>query len=174
MAINRIIDDIQSQKITQDGVNKATSGKKEKVGNNTDQRKTDSLEDKSVLSEDALKLQATEVILQTALQKLHEMDQINDTNFADIKEKIQDDFYSSDQVLEQVVNDIFTDEEIHSLVEKRQIAQKYITELHKLDEADTLGEEKVALVKERLASGYYDSDEIIDQVAGELVDLLDI
>ena len=93
MAINKINNDILSQNITQDSVNRATSGKKEKLQNSAVEKQKMSLDDITEFSQDAKRLQETEVILQNALDKLREMDEITDSNLSGIREKIKNRFY---------------------------------------------------------------------------------
>ena len=174
MAINKINDDIQSRQLTQGRVNEATSGKKEKVNNSQNEIKKANLEDKTIFSEDAKKLHETEVILQNALVKLHEMDELNQNNILGIQDKIEDDFYSNNEVLKKVVDDIFTDEELRAVIEKRKVAEKYVVELKKLDQETGIDTEKIAKIKERVNNGYYNSQEVIAQVANELFDIMDI
>jgi len=176
MAINKINDDIQSRRITQDSVKEATSGKKEKVRNQTNNLNKIGIEDKTLLSEDAKKLHETEVILHNALLKLREMDEINQENFESIKNKIGDNFYSNDEIIEIVRDNIFSENEIQSIVQKRKIAEKYISILKELDEeetAKTIVDNKLEKVKNRLNNGYYDSKEVIAKVANDLFEIMD-
>jgi hypothetical protein len=172
MAINRIDLDIQSHKTTQGSVSKATSGKKEQVEIPEKETKKVSLEDNVLFSEDAKKLQETEVILQNALQKLHEMDEINHKNLASIKEKISSSFYDSEQVLTDVADEVFTEDELKAVIKKRMMAEKYVEELHELDSDSEIDFAKLNIVKERINSGFYNSKEVIDKVAEELLDVL--
>ena len=173
MAINRINDDIQSRRITQEGVNKATSGKKEETKKaNADKTESSNI-DKSVLSEDAKKLQQTEALLQNALKKLHQMDEVNHDNFQEIKAKIEENYYEDDEILKNVIDDIFSNQEINNIIEKRKNAEKYVSELKKLDEDIPLDHSKITKIKQQVNEGYYDRPEIIAKVANELFDLLD-
>ncbi|MDD3367240.1 MAG: hypothetical protein PHS67_08250, partial [Sphaerochaetaceae bacterium] len=100
MAIDKIHTDILSRGIIQESVKEATSGKKDNVKNSDKEVKKSTLQDSTVFSKDAKKLQETEVILQNALQKLKEMDELNLQKLEGIQSKIDNDFYNNDAVLD--------------------------------------------------------------------------
>ena len=170
MAIDKI-SDILSRPISQEKVREATSGKKEKLQNISNEAAHSTLESKAVFSEDAKKLQETEVILQNALLKLQEMDEVNHENLIGIQEKIDSDFYHDEQVLEKIIYDIFPEQQLRNSVEKRIKAEKYVTALNELDTQE-LDTDRIEQIKEKIASGYYDSDEVIDSIADSLSQLV--
>jgi hypothetical protein len=172
MAINKI-SDILSRPASQDTVKEATSGKKEKTtASEQSEVKKTTLEDKVIFSDDAKKLQETEVILQTALQKLREMDEVNQKNLEGITRRINSNFYDKDTVVNGLVDEIFPEEQLRDAVEKRIRAEKYVSELNRLEEE--LSEERLAEIRQRIESGYYNSPEVIDAIAETLVSVVDI
>jgi len=170
MAIDKITD-IISRPISQERMREATSGKKEIVQNPAPEATRTTLEDVSVFSEDAKRLQETEVILQNALHILQEMDEINHDNLQDIQEKMHSGFYHNEEVLEKVVNDIFPEQVLRNSVEKRIRAEKYVVKLKEMDD-DDMDTEKLAAIKEKIDNGYYDSSEVIDNLADTLSQLV--
>jgi len=174
MAVNRINDDILSRKTNNERVHQATSGKKEKLGELIPEKNKASLTEVIEFSEDAKKLQETEVILQNALQKLNEMDDIQHSNLAEFSEKIAQDFYDLDDVHETIVDELFSEDELRDVIAKRMVAEKYVGELKKLDAEDAINEAKLEQIRERIAQGYYNSAEVAGKVADELIDILDV
>ena len=173
MAIDKI-NDILGRNIMQEGVNKATSGKKDNVQDSGLELRKAHLEDKTIFSQDARKLQETEVILQGALQKLREMDEINEVNLSLIRDKIDNDFYDNDEVLSKIVDDIFPERELRNTVEKRMKAEKYVEELNEYDSENELDLEKLGIIRERINSGYYDSSEVSERIAEDLLGILEV
>jgi predicted small metal-binding protein len=175
MAIDKISSDIQSRQIIHGRVNEATSGKKEKVDSSVSSPKKASLGDHAMFSQDARRLQEIEVILQNALQKLHEMDDINKDNLAGIHGKIEEKFYDQKMVAEVIADDIFPEEQLRKTVEQRMIAEKYTAELKKLDTEESIDLAKIDLIKERVKNGYYNnSQEVASAVAESLLEILDV
>jgi len=174
MAIDKVSNDILNRPVGNESVNKATSGKKETVkGSENELRKT-GLEDKVVFSQDARKLQETEVILQSALQKLHEMDELIENDLSGIKNKIDDGFYSRNDVLGKVIDDVFPEQQLRNTVERRMKAETYLPELNRLDEMDTIDEKRLSEIAKRIDSGFYSSREVLGRVADELVNMSDV
>ena len=173
MAIDKINNDIQSRQIIQSRVNEATSGKKEKLQDSVNLTKGTNLEDKVTFSQDAKKLQEIEAILQNSLQKLSELDEINSSNLVGIQDKIDSDFYSQKEVAEKVVGEIFSEQELRRTIEVRMKAESYIPELNKLDANSYLDQAKISHIKEKVASGFYNSREVAESIAEGLVSLLD-
>jgi hypothetical protein len=131
------------------------------------------LEDMTIFSQDARRLQETEVILQNALHRLHEMDEIRESELLGIKERIDSEFYYSDEVFEKVIDDIFPEQELKKIVEKRIKAESYLTEVKRLDEENELDLAKLLKIKERINSGYYSSDEVLNRVVEDLANVLE-
>ena len=173
MAISRISNDILSQKVTQESVNKATSGKKEQLQIAATERQKVSLEDISVFSQDAKKLQETEVILQNALGKLREMDELTEKNLQGIIERIDSDYYNNNEINRKIVNDLFPEKELRNTVEKRMKADSYLPELKKLDDLENIDEAKLNKVRERIDNGFYASRQVYDRVADDLLSVLE-
>ncbi|MCK9328993.1 MAG: hypothetical protein M0Q94_03860 [Candidatus Cloacimonetes bacterium] len=174
MAIDKIHTDILSRGIIQESVKEATSGKKDNVKNSDKEVKKSTLQDSTVFSKDAKKLQETEVILQNALQKLKEMDELNLQKLEGIQSKIDNDFYNNDAVLDEIIDEIFPEEQIKKSVSRRIQAEKYLSELNKLDQNDTLDDTKIQDIKEKINKGYYNSKEITEKIADELLNIADI
>ena len=171
MTINRINNDIQSRQIAQNRVNEATSGKKETT--KTEENTMSRLEDKAIFSQDAKKLQEIEVILQNALQILKGMDEVNETNLIGIQDKIDSDFYNKKEVAGKVVDEIFSEADLRKTIEVRMRAERYVPELNKLDAETPLDLAKIEQIKSKVASGFYNSREVIESIADGLVNLLD-
>ena len=174
MAINKINDGILNRQVTHDSVNKATSGKKDIVKNSDNEFKRTSLEDKLIFSQDAQRLQETEAILQNALQRLHEMDELTENDVLGIKERIDGDFYSHKDVLERVIDDIFPEQQIRNKIEKRMKAESYVPELNRFDDIETIDQEKLNKIRDRIDSGFYISKEVFDKIADDLVNMLEV
>jgi len=174
MAINKINNDILSQNITQDSVNRATSGKKEKLQNSAVEKQKMSLDDITEFSQDAKRLQETEVILQNALDKLREMDEITDSNLSGIREKIKNRFYENDTVAGKIVDDLFPEQEMRNRVEKRMKAENYLSDLKKMDDVETIDEKKINLIRDRIDNGFYSSRKVYDAVAEDLLSGLEV
>jgi len=174
MAIDKIINDIQSRQIIQNRANEATSGKKEKTRSVEDSTDRIKLEDRVTFSQDAKKMQEIEIILQNALHKLHEMDEINHADIGDIKVKLESGFYDQNDVAESIINDIFPEEELRKIVEKRIKAGSYLGELHKLDTYSQIDRDKIDNIKEKINSGFYDTKEVASKTADEIISILDV
>jgi hypothetical protein len=174
MAINKINNDILSQRVTQDSVNRATSGKKEQLHSSATEKQKMSLEDISVFSQDAKRLQETEVILQNALGKLREMDEITESNLLGIRDKINSKFYENDSITGKIVDDLFPERELRNTVEKRLKAESYLPDLKKLDDVETLDEKKLNVIRDRIDSGFYASRKVFDSVADDLLSVLEV
>jgi len=172
MSITKIDKDIQTHQLVQGRTKEATSGKKEQITPADIEPKKVSLQDNVVFSQDAQKLLETEVILQNALVKLKEMDEINEKTLQGIKQRVENKFYDNVQVANKVSEEIFPENEINDAVAKRLLANKYIEKLNQIETESQLSQERIALIKERISSGYYNSKEVAEQVAGEIVQLL--
>jgi len=158
----------------QESVNKATSGKKDSVQKAGQEVKKTHLEDVTIFSQDARKLKETEIILQNALQKLHEMDEINEENLAGIKDKIASDFYDNEEVYEKIINDIFPEQELRTTVERRMKAERYLPEVKKYDDENYLDFEKLHKIKERVNNDFYFTNEVSERIADELLSILEV
>jgi len=167
------INDILSHQTSQEKAKEATSGKRDKVTEPHSDTKRISLEDSIIFSDDAKKLQETEVILQNALQQLREMDEINQQNLAGIQQRIENDFYDSVQVREKVAEEIVPEEQLRATAEKRIAAEKYVAQLSSLDEELPIDPAKMDRIKENIASGYYDSDEVLRTIADNLIEIME-
>ena len=170
MAIDKITD-ILSRPISQEKVREATSGKKEKTQDSSSEVVRTTLEDKSIFSEDAKRLQETEVILQNALQILQEMDEVNHENLIGVKERLNTDFYNDEKVLEKVVDDIFPEQQLRNSVEKRTRAEKYVAKLNEMDDGE-VNSAKLDEIKDKISNGYYDTTDVIDSLAETLSQLV--
>jgi len=137
------------------------------------ERQKVSLEDISVFSQDARKLQETEVILQNALDKLREMDEITEKNLQGIKERIDNDYYNNNEVNRKIVNDLFPEKELRRTVERRMKADSYLPELKKLDDLENIDEAKLNKVRDRIDNGFYASRQVYDRVADDLLSVLE-
>jgi hypothetical protein len=174
MAINKINNDILSQRVTQDSVNRATSGKKDILQNSATEKQKMSLDDIPVFSQDAKRLQETEVILQNALGKLREMDEITESNLLGIKDKIKGNFYENDTVAGKIVDDLFPEQEMRNRVEKRMKAESYLSDLKKMDDIETIDEKKINQIRDRIDNGFYSSRKVFDAVAEDLLSVLEV
>ena len=172
MAVNKINDDILSREIIQGRIPPATSGKKEETQEAAEAHKKTDLHDVAIFSDDARRLQETEVILQNALQKLNEMDEIQHANLAEFKEKIDHGFYNQDDILEKVVDEMFSEDELRSIINKRMTDEQYVAELKKMDAEYAQDEAKLEKIRDRIQSGYYNSPEVAEKIADELIDLI--
>lgn len=174
MAINKINSDILSRSIIQERVKEATSGKKEKVDVSKNETKKVNLQDSAVFSKDAKKLQETEVILQNALQKLHEMDEVNHQKIAGIQDKINSDFYLDEDIINDFIDDIIPEEEIRKNVSARMQAKKFLPEIKKLDNSDTISNDRIEEIRSKISSGFYNSKEITEKIADEMLSISEI
>jgi len=168
------VNDILSHQTSQEKAREATSGKRDKV---TEQQRSDakhvSLEDKIIFSEDAKKLQETEMILQNALQQLREMDEVNQQNMAGIQQRIENNFYSSGQVALQVAEGVVPEEHLRATAEKKIVAEKYVAQLSRLDGGMVIDPAKIDRIKANIANGYYDADEVLHTIADNLIEIMD-
>ena len=174
MPIDKINNDIQSRQIVQNRMNEATSGKKETVQNTHDSVKKIALDDNVIFSQDAKKLQEIEVILQNALLKLNEMDEINKENLIGITDKMENGFYDNAEVMEKVITEVFPEEQLRKTIEVRMKAEKFVSEVNKLDSDDQIDYAKITQIRERINSGFYNTRDITESVADGLIDFLDV
>jgi len=172
MGIDKI-NDIQGHQISQEKAREATSGKKNKTSQTPPEVKHTSLEDSLIFSDDAKRLQETEVILQNALQKLKEMDEINDQNLLGIQEKIENNFYLHEGVLEEVIDSVIPDEHLRATLQKRITAERYVPRLQEMDNDPEIDPVKINAIKDKVASGFYNSSEVLSSIADNLVELID-
>jgi hypothetical protein len=175
MAIDKV-NDILNRPVSPESVKSATSGKKEQVQLNEiePEIKKTSLEDTQIFTEDAIRLQETEAILQNALQKLMEMDEINHKNLNSIDEKSKNNFYDSEEVLNQIVNEIAPDAHFQTVADKRIKAQVFVKKLNEMDKEDIIDEEKLQIIREKINSGFYNNNEVIQSIANNLIENIDL
>ncbi len=173
MAIDKINSDILSRSIVQDRTREATSGKKDNVKFSDKEIKKSTLQDSSVFSKDAKKLQETEVILQNALQKLKEMDEMNLEKIDGIQVKIDSGFYENDEVLNEIIEEIIPEEQLRKSVTYRMQAEKYLTEMNKFDDIKSIDDTKIKEIRSKISSGFYNSNEVVEKIAQELLDIAD-
>jgi anti-sigma28 factor (negative regulator of flagellin synthesis) len=174
MAIDKINTDISSRITSQEKVREATSGKKNNITSSEPEIKKAQLDDtKPAFSEDARRLQETEVILQNALLKLHEMDEVNQQNIAGIQSKIDKSFYDNDAVADKVLDDIFPEQQLRASVEKRVKAEKYVSLLTEIDNQQT-DNAKLDEIRAKIENGFYDTDAVVDSITDTLINLIDI
>ena len=177
MPIDRISTNIPNRNITQGRVNEATSGKKENVQSSAvheNNIKNARLEDKIMFSQDAQKLQQIEVILQTALQKLNEMDEIHRDNLHLIQDKIDTGFYDQQEVKEKIISEIFPEEDLRKKIEVRMKAESYVPNLKKIESEQNIDIDRKEEIKKKIEDGYYYSKEVTENVSNGIISLLDI
>jgi len=167
------VNDILSHQTSQEKAREATSGKRDKATEAHSEAKRTSLEDKIVFSDDAKKLQETEVILQNALQQLREMDEVNRQNMAGIQQRIENNFYASEKVAERVAEGVVPEELLRATAEKRITAEKYVSQLSRLDEEMAIDTAKIDRIKENIANGYYDTDDVLHTIADNLIEIME-
>lgn len=174
MTVDKIDNSLSSQNLLNERLKEAASGKKTNVHNINAYSTSDvnnSSSDSMVFSDDAKKLQETEVILRNALQKLHEMDEINEDSLNDINEKLADDFYSNnDEVGNELADLLIPENEMRENIQKRMKADEFVDQISKFDEEETpIDNEKLAGIKEKISSGFYSQDHIISSIADNIL-----
>ena len=174
MAINKIDNHIPSHNVSQDKVKEATSVKKEKLQNLTSEVRKTSLTDTTIFSDDAKRLQETEVILQNAIQRLKEMDEINLQNIIGIEEKIENNFYDNDKITQKIVEDIMPEAQLRETIEMRIKAEKYVSELQKIDADTTIDDTKLDKIRERIDSGFYNEQKVIDSITDNILEMMEV
>ncbi len=177
MAVDKISNSMNSHQILNDRLKEAASGKKSSVlamDAYRNQNVNDS-DDKTIFSDDAKKLQETEVILRSALQKLNEMDDVRTEKLADVKDKIDQNFYSDNDELDQeLAGLIIPESELRDIIQKRMKADEYVDQIHDYDNTNqTINEENIKNIKEKVAQGYYSNPEVLEKIANELVDFFE-
>jgi hypothetical protein len=172
MSINIIDKNIQTNQLAQGRTNEATSGKKEQAQTAEIEAKKVSLADSIVFSEDAQKLQETEVILRNALLMLKEMDEVTESTLKGIRERVENKFYDNAAVANKVAGEIVPENELAQTARHKALAEQYTIALNEIDSQNHIDHDKLALVRERIDSGYYNSREVAERIAKELVDLL--
>lgn len=177
MAVDKINSSMNSHQILNDRLKEAASGKKNSVHAMDAYRNqnVNNSEDKTIFSDDAKKLQETEVILRSALQKLNEMDEVRTEKLADIMDKINQDFYTDNPELDEELSDlIIPEDELRDIIQKRMNAEEYVDQIHQYDIGhEQIDEEKLKNIREKVAQGYYNKPEVLEKIANELVDLFE-
>jgi anti-sigma28 factor (negative regulator of flagellin synthesis) len=172
MAVDKIDPRINTQNLLNERLKEAASGKKTNVHNINayNNKDIDNSSDSLVFSEDAKKLQETEVILRNALQKLHEMDDVNLDSFSDITEKISDDFYKDDELSSDIADLIIPESQMRENIQKRIKADEYVDQLSQMDNTELpLDQDKLNLIKEKINSGFYNSPSVSAAIADSIL-----
>lgn len=175
MTVDKINTHISNHQILNDRLKEAASGKKTQVLNNSTSDATDANKSSEsiVFSDDAKKLQETEVILRNALQKLHEMDELNFDAFADLKSAGNQDDIQSDPYSMDLSELIFTEDEMRSNIQKRMKADEFVEKINDFDKLkQDIDYDKIDAVKAKMASGFYNNPEVADFIAQQITALI--
>ncbi|HOE90976.1 MAG TPA: flagellar biosynthesis anti-sigma factor FlgM [Candidatus Cloacimonadota bacterium] len=177
MTINKIYSSNDPQKIINERMQEATSGKKNSIHQLDKTQARDASQaakGEIVVSEDAKKLQETEVILRNALQKLHEMDEINEESLGVFTNKVKNEFYDdNDDVTIGVADLILPEEQMRRNISIRFKAEEYVDDVKEFDrEESDIDYEKIEQVKARIANGYYNQENVVAEIADNLLEIM--
>lgn len=174
MTVDKINTHITNHQILNDRLKEAASGKKNQVQNlgTVDAKDANKSSESIVFSDDAKKLQETEVILRNALQKLHEMDEIHQDSFGDIKTNAfqEDDLQEDHLDLSEL---IFPEEEMRSNIQKRMKADEFVEKINEFDKVkQDIDYNKIDSVKQKIATGFYNQPDVADFIAEQMTALI--
>lgn len=129
--------------------------------------------DKADISEKAKKLQETEHILRFALEKLERFDQQRTDQFEDIHDRIDSDFYTSGQIDEELSERIFSNEQLQRVVQRNLDIRQHVASLKDIDANEPpIDEDKLASIRNRVQSGFYNDPDVLEQTADRILELL--
>jgi len=174
MTINKIDPNLNPQKIMNDRTREATSGKKTNI-HHLDKIKAREASrtnnDNMDFSDDAKKLQETEVILRNALQKLHEMDEVNSESLSSFRDKLNSDFYSDNEEVDIGIADlIIPEEQMRRNISLRFKAEEYVDDIKEYDfEEPEIDSTKIEQIKAKIANGFYNQENIIANIAENIL-----
>jgi anti-sigma28 factor (negative regulator of flagellin synthesis) len=126
-------------------------------------------------SPEAKKLQETEKILRFALEKLETLDEIRADKLDDVREKVDNNFYMSEDVISKVSDKIISGTELQNKIKLTTDVENYLQKIKEIDSKDmsvNLNYDKVDEIKSKIANGYYDSPEIMEKTAEKLIGLI--
>ena len=127
---NSVSQQIQSEKLTETAVAAAKKKKAaEAYKNEVVAPNTDSVE----ISDKAKQYQETEAILRSALQKLHELDDIRNEKLSDVDTKVDSDYYNSDEFNSLLADQVLQDSSISDDAAKTLMVEKYVEKLKSMD-----------------------------------------
>ena len=170
MAIDKIINSIGTNSITQ---NTVQNTKEKKVDDkNTEKISSDTESSDAVnFSSKAKKLQETEQILRFALEKLEQFDEVRSEKLEDVQDKLNSDFYFTDQVSDKVSENMFSDRVIRESIEKQIKVKEYVDKLKEADAEAIDNTERLSAIKDRAEAGFYNDEEIIEKTADKILSL---
>jgi len=172
MTLDKIISEIGANPTVQDKIEK-TSSKADKTSSKT-KSETTSQSDNADLSSQARKLQETERILRFALERLEQFDEVRQEKLDVASERLDSDYYSSEEVDAAISDKIFSQDELQEKVRNHQQMSQFLADVQSMDEQQLTGEvdeAKLEEIRSRVKSGYYDREDVMGVVADRLMEL---
>lgn len=173
MTVDKISSDIAANPALQEKIDKVRKNRQEKATRAENLEAAQSADNAS-LSDEARKLQETERILRFALERLEQFDEVRQEKLEGVADRLDSDFYFSEEVNGEVSERIFSDEEVKAQVERNQQMRQFLGDVHQIDEqmqAEDVDTAKLDTIRQRIANGFYDSEEVLASVADRLMEL---
>lgn len=121
------------------------------------------------ISSKARELNANSTILEKALSSLGQLEAVRQDRLAEVQQKIEDDFYDSDEFNQSLSEALATDKDLESVIRQDRTVGGYVSTLNGMEPQDGAD---VEAVKAKVTCGYYNSDEVTTKTADALIDLL--
>ncbi len=177
MTVDKINPGFSTQQILNERLKEATSGKKNSIlpmDNEQAKEATGTDKETIVFSDDAKKLQETEVILRNALQKLHEMDEINEDSLSGFSDKVNNRYYeNNDEVSMGIADLIIPEEEMRHNIQMRFKAEEYVDDIKEFDEeSNPVDFNKLNQIKNKIANGFYSQENVLSDIADNILSIM--
>jgi len=173
MAVDKIISEIAANATVQDRLDTVRKVRDEKA-TSAQNKEAAASQDNTDLSSEARKLQETERILRFALERLEQFDEVRHEKLDEITTKLDGNFYSSEDINGEVSERIFSDEELQERVRRNQQMRGILEDVRQMDEQSQSVEvdmEKIKAIRAKVDEGFYNSEEVLGQVADRLLEL---
>ncbi len=172
MTLDKIISEIGANPTVQEKIEKAKTSA-DKTSSKT-KSETTAQSDNADLSSQARKLQETERILRFALERLEQFDEVRQEKLDVASDRLESDYYSSEEVNEAISDKIFSQEELQEKVCNHQQMSQFLTDVQSMDAQQQSGEvdeAKLDEIRSRIKSGYYENEDVMGVVADRLMEL---
>ena len=173
MTVDKIISDAAVHQTTQEKLDKSRKSSDERAARAQNIEAASSADNAS-LSTEARKLQETERILRFALERLEQFDDVRSEKLDEVREKLGSDFYFDDDISGEVSERVFSDEELQARLERNQQMRHILDDVHAMDQAQKetdIDNERLDAIRQRVQSGFYDSEEVLASIADRLIEL---
>ncbi len=173
MTVDKVINHIGTQSVAQERLKEAAEKSSLKKQDKVSQSEITSEQDRAEFSDQAKQLQETEKILQFALEKLEKYDEVRNDKLVDVQDRLDSDYYFGDDIDEQISEKIISPRELLNTVRNNMEVREYMDRFKEMDSIEEdIDQEKLIEIRNRVAQGYYDDPEVLNQTADRILELL--